>query len=182
MLNFSQYLNESDGTASKLRGYPTNDIINRINGKIDPTTKEVIEKGLVHVFPDKLRFGIPPDNLGKAITYMDANGVTQKILNLTKYYSEKGEDIRFYCWSIEFDGSTEATEALRKKIAEYNGGKGFGDALNIRLDKVIEYFAENEEDSDNIASFSIGFEAPSTKREKQKLKSSQEESEQPKEI
>ncbi|CAB4159523.1 hypothetical protein UFOVP699_259 [uncultured Caudovirales phage] len=178
-LKFSQYIKESEEiTSSKLRGYSSEEIVDRINGKDDSESGKT-ENGLKHVFPDKLKFGIPSDNLGRAVTYRDANGTIQRILDITNYYQSKGEDVTFYCWSIAFDGSPEVTDALRNKIKEFDSGEGFGSPRNINLKKVIEYFSQNKEDADNIASLSIGIDAKSIRKELKKAEMSQEEPTQP---
>jgi hypothetical protein len=164
LLNFSQYIKESEEFDSELRGYSHDEIIERITGK-NPKTGEK-STGIMQIFPDKLRFGIPSDNLGKSVTYDDANGVIRRINDITTFYSKRGEDVSFYCWSIAFDGTWEATESLREKI---DAAGGFGkSARNMDIKKMIEYFTENKEDTDNVASISIGIDAKSIREDQKK--------------
>lgn len=147
---FVQYLKEQDETSSRenrpLKGYTADQIIDRISE-------------LMEILSDNVRFGVPSDNLGRATTYRDANGAIQKIKDMQHYYGSRNEDVRFYCWSISYNGSWKATTNLKKKIEETGG---FGEEkLNMNLKKVIDYFTENPEDSDNIRSISISMDSKS---------------------
>jgi hypothetical protein len=147
---FVQYLKEQDEVSAKLdrplKGYTADQIIARISD-------------LMEILSDNIRFGVPSDNLGRATTYRDANGAIQKIKDMHHYYASKNEDVRFYCWSISYNGSWKATTNLKKKIEEAGG---FGEEkLNMNLKKVIEYFTENAEDSDNVRSISISMDSKS---------------------
>ena len=78
------------------------------------------------------------------------------------YYDSKNEDIRFYCWSISYNGSWKATKNLKQKI---EAAGGFGEEkLNMNLKKIISYFTENAEDSDNVRSISISMDALSIRK------------------
>ena len=150
---FSQYLREqaeqTEGLDRPLKGYAADQIIARI-------------EELMEVLSDDVRFGVPSDTLGRATTYRDANGAIQKIKDMLHYYDSKGEEVRFYGWSISYNGSWKATKNLRKKIEEAGG---FGESeLNINLKKLIDYFTQNQEDSDNVRSISISMDAMSIRK------------------
>ena len=150
-LGYLQYIKEAEEAelAAPLKGYNSDQVITRIGE-------------LMEVLSDKVRFGIPSDNLGRTITYRDANGVIARIRDIVHYYDSKKEQVRFYCWSISYSGTWKASKTLREKI-ETGGGFGESD-LNINLKKVIEYFTANPEDSDNIASISIGIDSDSIRK------------------
>ena len=152
--SYFEYVNESEGSGKSLRGYKAETIIQRIEELMD-------------VVSDKLRFGVPSDYLGKALTSRDANGAIQRIKELQRYYAGSGEEVRFYCWSIAYAGSFTATESLKEKIEKAGG---FGSDLNMNLKKIIAYFTENKEDSDNVATISIGMDAKSIREAINKAK------------
>lgn len=150
---FTQYLKEEEeksGNADRpLKGYTSDQIIGRIGD-------------LMEILSDDIRFGVPSDTLGRATTYRDANGAIQKIKDMQHYYDSKNEDIRFYCWSISYNGSWKATKNLKQKI---EAAGGFGEEkLNMNLKKIISYFTENAEDSDNVRSISISMDALSIRK------------------
>lgn len=158
---FSQYLRERSetqtGTNKPLKGYTADQIIERISQ-------------LMEILSENVRFGVPSDTLGRATTYRDANGAIQKIKDLQHYYSSKSEDVRFYCWSVSYHGSWNATVNLKKKI---DAAGGFGEEkLNMNLKKVIGYFTKNQEDSDNIQSLSISMDSPSIRKTRQSAEDS----------
>ena len=138
--------------AAPLKGYSADVIIKRI--------EEMME-----IMPDRVKFGVPADNKGYSLSYRDANGAIQKIMDVAHYYSGKGEDVKFYCWNISYSGSWDATKSLREKIDEFGG---FGRELNMNLKKVIAYFSENPEDVDNIRSISISIDSKSIRKDKSK--------------
>jgi hypothetical protein len=150
---FNQYLKEQSEISGDidrpLKGYKAKQIIGRIGD-------------LMEILADGVRFGVPSDTLGRATTYRDANGAIQKIKDMQHYYDSKNEEVRFYCWSISYRGSWNATKNLKKKIEEA-GGFGEND-LNMNLKKIIEYFTQNPEDSDNVASISISMDAVSIRK------------------
>jgi hypothetical protein len=150
-LGYLQYIKEAEEAemTAPLKGYTADQVITRIGE-------------LMEVLSDKVRFGIPSDNLGRTITYRDANGVIARIRDIVHYYDSKKEQVRFYCWSISYSGTWKASKTLREKI-ETDGGFGESD-LNINLKKVIDYFMANPEDSDNIASISIGIDSESIRK------------------
>jgi hypothetical protein len=165
---FSQYLREqaeqSEGLDRPLKGYKADQLISRI-------------EELMEILSDDVRFGVPSDTLGRTTTYRDANGAIQKIKDMLHYYDSKGEEVRFYCWSISYNGSWKATKNLKKKIEEAGG---FGESgLNMNLKKVVDYFTQNPEDSDNVRSISISMDAMSIR--KATGKSTESEKEAPKE-
>lgn len=145
--SFTQYLKEQSEPSAEapLKGYTAEQIISRISE-------------LMEILSDNIRFGVPSDTLGRATTYRDANGAIQKIKDMEHYYSGKNEDVRFYCWSISYNGSWKATKNLRKKIEDKGG---FGEELNMNLKKIIDYFTQNAEDSDNVRSLSISMDSKS---------------------
>lgn len=150
---FNQYLKEQAEVSPDLdrpvKGYKAEQIIGRIGD-------------LMELLSDDIRFGVPSDTLGRATTYRDANGAIQKIKDMQHYYDSKNEEVRFYCWSISYKGSWNATKNLKKKIEEAGG---FGEeSLNMNLKKIIEYFTQNPEDSDNVASISISMDAISIRK------------------
>ena len=150
---FSQYLTEASeneaGMERPLKGYTAQQIIERI-------------EQLMEILSDDVRFGVPSDTLGRATTYRDANGAIQKIKDMQHYYDSKGEDVRFYCWSISYNGSWKATKSLKDKIATAGG---FGEEkMNMNIKKVIDYFTENSEDSDNVRSISISMDSMSIRK------------------
>jgi hypothetical protein len=147
-LSYSQFVNESEDT-TPLKGYPAEQMIERI-------------ETLMGVLSDQVRFGVPSDNLGRATTYRDANGAIQRIKDILHYYTSKNEKVRFYCWSLSYGGSWKAASTLREKI-ETAGGFGES-ANNVNLKKVIDYFTENPEDSDNLRSLSISIDSPSIRK------------------
>lgn len=155
--NFAQYVKEQAEASleptAKLKGYKADQIIDRITQLMD-------------VLSDSVRFGVPSDNLGRSTTYRDANGAIQKIKDMQHYYDSKGEDVRFYCWSIEYAGSWKATQNLKSKI-ETAGGFG-EELLNMNLKKVIDYFTTNAEDSDNVRSIAISMDSKSIRDAKSK--------------
>lgn len=147
-MNYLQYINESEDI-NPLKGYKADQIITRIGE-------------LMEVLSDQVRFGVPSDNLGRATTYRDANGAIQRIKDILHYYESKGEEVRFYCWSLSYNGSWKAASTLREKI---ESAGGFGEeANNVNLKKVISYFTQNPEDSDNLRSISISIDAPSIRK------------------
>jgi hypothetical protein len=154
---FVQFLKEAEEQSASmdrpLKGYTADQIITRI--------EEMME-----ILSDDVRFGVPSDTLGRATTYRDANGAIQKIKDMMHYYESKNEDVRFYCWSISYTGSWKATKSLKEKI-EQSGGFG-EEKLNLNLKKVISYFTENSEDSDNVRSLSISMDSMSIRKAMQK--------------
>ena len=154
--SFDQYLVEQAETAvvnRPLKGYTAEQMITRIGE-------------LMEVLSDDIRFGVPSDTLGRVTTYRDANGAIQKIQDMQHYYSSKGEEVRFYAWSISYSGSWKATKNLKSKI---EAAGGFGEEkLNMNLKKIIDYFTENAEDSDNVRSISISMDAESIRKAMQK--------------
>lgn len=154
--SFDQYLFEQEEGAvpdRPLKGYTADQIIGRISE-------------LMEIVSDDLRFGVPSDTLGRVTTYRDANGAIQKIQDLQHYYSSKGEEVRFYVWSTSYSGSWKATTNLKKKIEEAGG---FGESkMNLSLKKIIDYFTQNPEDSDNLRSISISIDAESVRKSTEK--------------
>ena len=154
--SFDQYLVEQAEPAvvnRPLKGYTAEQMITRIGE-------------LMEVLSDGIRFGVPSDTLGRVTTYRDANGAIQKIQDMQHYYSSKGEEVRFYAWSISYSGSWKATKNLKSKI---KAAGGFGEEkLNMNLKKIIDYFTENAEDSDNVRSISISMDAESIRKAMQK--------------
>jgi hypothetical protein len=146
--SFISHLNEQEELSldknRPLKGYSGSQLIERI-------------EELMEVLSDNMKFGVPSDMLGRATTYRDANGSIEKIKDVDHYYSAKGEDVKFYCWSISYRGSWKATKNLKQKIAD-SGGLG-EEKLNINLKKAIEYFQSNPEDSDNVRSISISIDS-----------------------
>lgn len=156
--NFKEFekLNEQEESKdSALRGYSAEVIIKRI--------EEMME-----IMPDRVKFGVPADNKGYSLSYRDANGAIQKIMDVNHYYSSKGEEVKFYCWNISYAGSWDATKSLREKIDQFGG---FGREANINLKKVISYFSKNEEDVDNIRSLSISIDSKSVRKDMEKANS-----------
>lgn len=149
---FNQFerINEENETGIALRGYPAETMIERIGQ-------------LMEIFPDRVKFGVPTDNKGFSITYRDANGAIQKINDIAHFYSSKGEDVKFYCWSISYAGSWDATKGLREKIDNFGG---FGREQNMNLKKVMDYFSKNPEDVDNVRSISISIDSKSVRKSK----------------
>jgi hypothetical protein len=150
-LDYFQYIKEAEEAElnAPLKGYPADQLITRI-------------EELMEVLSDQVRFGVPSDNLGRATTYRDANGAIQRIKDILHYYDSKSEQVRFYCWSLSYNGSWKAATTLRKKI---ESAGGFGEeANNVNLKKVIEYFTANPEDSDNLRSISISIDSPSIRK------------------
>lgn len=150
---FIQYLKEQVETQiseeAPLKGYTADQIIDRISE-------------LMEILSDDVRFGVPSDTLGRATTYRDANGAIQKIKDMQHYYASKSEEVRFYCWSISYNGTWKATKNLKKKIEEAGG---FGEEkLNMNLKKIIDYFTQNAEDSDNVRSISISMDSKSIRK------------------
>jgi len=149
---FSQFVNEAEVMTMPLKGYPADTVISRI-------------EELVEALSDGVKFGVPSDYLGRAIAYKDANGAIQRIKDIKHYYDGKAEDVRFYCWSISYEGSWKATKNLRSKI---ESAGGFGEQPNnLNLKKMVEYFVENAEDSDNVASLTIGIDSPTVRKSMQ---------------
>lgn len=150
--SFSKYLvegNEVKEPTGPLKGYTAEQIIGRIG--------EMME-----IMSDGLRFGVPSDTYGHSTTYRDANGAIEKIRDMQHYYETKGEQVRFYCWNINYGGSWEASQSLKEKV---ESAGGFGkEASNINLKKVIDYFSENPEDVDNIRSISISMDSEAIRK------------------
>ena len=149
---YLQFIKESEEVESTtpLKGYKADQAIERI-------------KELMSVVPDRVRFGIPPDNLGRATTYKSANETILRIKDILHYYDSKKENVRFYCRSITYEGSWKATESLTKKI---EGAGGFGEEKeNINLKKVIDYFTQNPEDADNLSKITLGIDSPSIRKD-----------------
>jgi hypothetical protein len=160
---YSEYITESEELEAPLKGYTADQIIARI--------EEMME-----ILSDDVRFGVPSDNLGRALTYRDANGAIQRIKDLQHYYDSNDEQVRYYCWSIAYNGSWKATKNLKSKI-EAAGGLG-PHANNISLKNLIDYFTQNPEDSDNVRSLSISIDA---KKVRKSQNVNQEKDEQPQE-
>lgn len=159
---FSQFVNEAEVMTMPLKGYDAETIIARIGE-------------LMEALSDKVKFGVPSDYLGRATTYKDANAAIQRIKDIKHYYDSKAEDVRFYCWSISYQGSWKATTNLKSKI-ETEGG--FGDQENnLNLKKVIGYFTENAEDSDNVESLAISIDSPTVRKSMQSAMPKSEEAE-----
>jgi hypothetical protein len=150
--SFSRYLVEGDQDqmpTGQLKGYTSEQIIGRIG--------EMME-----IMSDGLRFGVPSDTYGHATTYRDANGAIEKIRDMQHYYETKGEQVRFYCWNINYGGSWEASQSLKQKVEEFGG---FGkNPNNINLKKLIEYFTQNPEDVDNVRSISISMDSEAIRK------------------
>ena len=152
---FSQFVNEAEVMNIPLKGYRAEEVIARI-------------EELMEALSDGVKFGVPSDYLGRATTYKDANGAIQRIKDIKHYYDSKAEEVRFYCWSISYEGSWNATKNLRAKISSAGG---FGEQPNnINLKKVVDYFVENAEDSDNVASISISIDSPTVRKSMQTAK------------
>jgi hypothetical protein len=150
-LGYLQYIKEAEEAElnAPLKGYPAAQLITRI-------------EELMEVLSDQVRFGVPSDNLGRATTYRDANGAIQRIKDILHYYDSKSEQVRFYCWSLSYGGTWKAAKNLRKNIEDAGG---FGEELNnVNLKKVIEYFTNNPEDSDNLRSISISIDSESIRK------------------
>lgn len=160
--SFKLYLKESEELTldSPLKGYTHEQVISRI-------------EELMGIFSDTLRFGVPADLYGRATTYRDANGAIEKIKDIQHYYESKGEEVRFYCWSISYKGSWEATNSLKEKIKETGG---FGQEDNMNLKKIIEYFSSNKADTDNIRSFALSLDS---KEKRELLKKAEDSTEEP---
>lgn len=159
---FSQFVNEAEVMTMPLKGYDAETIIARIGE-------------LMEALYDKVKFGVPSDYLGRATTYKDANAAIQRIKDIKHYYDSKAEDVRFYCWSISYQGSWKATTNLKSKI-ETDGGFG-NQENNLNLKKVIDYFTENAEDSDNIESLAISIDSPTVRKSMQSAQPRTEEAE-----
>lgn len=143
-------INENDKIENiPLRGYDVESVIARIEELMD-------------IMSDRVKFGVPADNKGYALTYRDANGAIQKIQDINHYYSGKGEEVKFYCWNISYAGSWDATQSLKDKIEEFGG---FGREVNLNLKKVIDYFSQNPEDADNVRSISISIDSKSIRKD-----------------
>jgi hypothetical protein len=156
---FSQFVNEAEVMNFPLKGYPADVVITRI-------------EELMETLSDGVKFGVPSDYLGRATTYKDANGAIQRIKDIKHYYDSKAEEVRFYCWSISYEGSWKATKNLRTKI---DSAGGFGEQPNnLNLKKVVDYFLENAEDSDNIASISLSIDSPTVRKSMQVTKPGEE--------
>jgi hypothetical protein len=160
---YSEYITESEELEAPLKGYTADQIIARI--------EEMME-----ILSDDVRFGVPSDNLGRALTYRDANGAIQRIKDLQHYYDSNDEQVRYYCWSIAYNGSWKATKNLKAKI-EAAGGLG-QQPNNISFKNLIDYFTQNPEDSDNVRSLSISIDA---KKVRKSQSANQEKEEQPQE-
>lgn len=150
-LGYLQYIKEAEEAeiSAPLKGYPADQLITRITELMD-------------VVSDQVRFGVPSDNVGRATTYRDANGAIERIKDISHDYNGKPEEVRFYCWSVSYKGSWEAAKALRQKI-EDAGGLG-SEPTNINIQKLIEYFTTNPEDSDNVRSISISIDSASIRK------------------
>jgi hypothetical protein len=151
--SFTRFVNEDLNTKidqeTPLKGYEGDQIIKRI-------------EELMEILADDVRFGVPSDQLGRATTYRDANAAIQKIKDMMHYYSSKQEEVRFYVWSVSYNGTWQATKGLRKKV---EGAGGFGeDESNMSLKKMLDYFKANPEDSDNIRSISISMDSDSIRK------------------
>lgn len=158
---FSEFVKVNEDKAAEaapLRGYQSDVLIERISA-------------LMEIMPDRVKFGVPSDNKGYSITYRDANGAIQKIKDIDHYYSNKGEEIKYYCWNISYAGSWDATKSLRSKIDEAGG---FGKPTNMNLKKIIDYFSKNPEDVDNVRSISISIDAKSIRKEASKSEGSED--------
>jgi hypothetical protein len=141
-----------------LRGYDIDNMVSRI-------------EELMEIMPDRMKFGVPSDNKGYALTYRDANGAIQKLEDLNHYYSGKGEEVKFYCWNISYSGSWDATQSLKEKIDKFGG---FGREVNMNLKKVVEYFTANPEDADNVRSLSISIDSMSIRKDAMSNKKKEE--------
>jgi hypothetical protein len=150
-LGYLQYIKEAEEAElnAPLKGYRAEEIITRI-------------EELMEVLSDQVRFGVPSDNLGRATTYRDANGAIERIKDILHYYDSKREQVRFYCWSLSYSGTWKASKNLRQKI---ESAGGFGEEVNnVNLKKVIDYFTQNPEDSDNLRSLSISIDSSSIRK------------------
>lgn len=157
--DFVKVNEDKEAKSVPLRGYPSETMIERISA-------------LMEIMPDRVKFGVPSDNKGYSITYRDANGAIQKIKDIDHYYSNRGEEVKYYCWNISYAGSWDATKSLRSKIDEEGG---FGKPTNMNLKKILDYFSKNPEDVDNVRSISISIDSKSIR----KAASSQSDSENP---
>ena len=152
---FSQFVNEAEVMTIPLKGYLADQIIKRI-------------EELMEALSDGVKFGVPSDYLGRATTKKDANAAIQRIKEIKHYYDSKAEDVRFYCWSISYQGSWKATKNLKAKI-EKDGGFG-KQPNNLNLMKVIDYFIKNAEDSDNVDEIVISIDSPTIRKSMQVTK------------
>lgn len=144
---------EAKAKSAPLKGYSADSLVARISE-------------LMEIMSDRVKFGVPADNKGYSLSYRDANGAINKIKDIEHYYSSKGEEVKFYCWSISYAGSWDATKSLRGKIDEYGG---FGNESNMNLKKVIGYFSKNSEDVDNVRSISISIDSKSIRKDSAKV-------------
>tara|TARA_Y100000389_G_C17344644_1_gene455196 strand:- start:17 stop:556 length:540 start_codon:yes stop_codon:yes gene_type:complete len=149
---------EAEDSKAPLRGYTASVMVSRI-------------EQLMEVMPDRIKFGVPADIKGYSTSYRDANGAIQKIMDISHYYSGKGEEVTYYCWNISYSGSWDATKGLRSKIDEFGG---FGREQNMNLKKVVEYFKDNTEDADNVRSLSISIDTMSIRKAANKQSEAEE--------
>lgn len=141
---FLGFLNEQAEAESNLRGFDTQETIKRM-------------KFLSKVLPENVQFGVPADFNGHSTTYKTLKEAIRRIQDLGHSYESKQKPVRFYCWSITFNGSLEAEEALKEKMNEkgqlYHKNQEKYGKYNIAM--IAKYFRDNAEDSDNIKSFTF---------------------------
>lgn len=148
--DYSNFINESDGSSSSrpLKGIPAKNMINKIEKSME-------------FLPDSIQFGVPSDNLGHSTSYKGAGEAIQRIKDLTHYYKKRGKKVRFYCRSVTFTGTWEATKQLEKSMVEqgklyHEDRDTFGD---IDMMKIADYLRDNPEDADNFGKFALSIDS-----------------------
>ena len=66
MHKFNKFISINENSESKLKGYSSDQVIERI-------------ENLMEIMPDRVKFGIPADSKGYSTSYRDANGAIEKI-------------------------------------------------------------------------------------------------------
>jgi len=148
--NFSTFVNEQEMNAN-LRGFSASEIIKRM-------------KFLSKVLPDNIQFGVPADFNGNSTTYKTLKEAIRRIQDLGYSYEKKNKPLTFYCWSITFNGSLEAEEALTTKMLNkgqlfHKNQKKYG---KYNLAMIAKYFRDNPEDADNIKSLTLALDSSTT--------------------
>ena len=137
------------------------------------SSKNMLKKieALMTAIPNDVQFGVPSDNLGQSTSYKSAADAIQRIKDITHYYTKRKENVRFYCWSITFNGDWEASQVLEEKMKEADGIFHEDQAKYGKIDliKVKKYINTNPEDADDFKSFSISLDSEASRSFGKKL-------------
>lgn len=148
---YTDFLIENKGEPS-IKGIPANNMIKKI-------------EAIMEVLPNEIEFGVPSDNLGQSTSYKNAADAIQRIKDIKHYYDKRKQEVKFYCWSVTFNGPWNASQELEDQMVEQDGlyhdnKEKYG---KIDLIKVRDYIQSNPEESGDFKSFSISLDSTASR-------------------